>query len=341
MSRRFNGALDVLQAVVMLVLLAAGTPAAAEQPGGADRIQVAQATPPPDPALVEKVRQANAQCFTCHTGAALAHPPRQDMDMEKLKLFLVDPQAYEHSNHGGVDCKNCHGQGYVPFPHRPEARTQTSQCSECHAQKVLRLEPQFDKSVHAQELPGKFTCQTCHDPHKYQVARKTGDPREIVAQDNAMCLDCHSSDKAFHKLAKPDTERPDIDRIHNWLPNQQLHWKAVRCVDCHTPASTMKQLALSHEILSKDRAEKDCVACHSTNSALRTRLYRHLVDQEVQTAGFTNSIILRSAYVVGATRNTYLDIGGLALVGLTVAGVFGHGFIRILTGTWRRWRRHD
>jgi hypothetical protein len=40
------------------------------------------------------------------------------MDMEKLKFLFVDPQAYEHSNHGGVDCKNCHGQGYIPFPHR-------------------------------------------------------------------------------------------------------------------------------------------------------------------------------------------------------------------------------
>lgn len=295
---------------------------------------------PPDPALVEKVKQANAQCFSCHTRAALIYPPRQDMDMEKLKLLTVDPQAYDHSNHGGVDCKNCHGQGYVPFPHRPEARTQTSQCSECHAQKVLRLEPQFDKSAHAKELPGKFTCQTCHDPHKYQVAKKIGDPRDIVAQDNAMCVDCHSSDRAFHKLAKPDTERPDLDRIHDWLPNQQLHWKAVRCVDCHTPVSTMKQLSLSHEILPKERSEKDCVSCHSTNSTLRTRLYRHLVDQEVQTAGFTNSVILRSAYVVGATRNTYLDMAGLALIALTTAGVLGHGFIRILTGLWRRWRRH-
>ena len=291
-----------------------------------------------DPVLAEKVRAANAQCFACHTQAGLANPPRADMDLVHLGKLLVNPGAYEHSNHGGVDCKNCHGQAVAVFPHRAGAHAEISQCSECHAQKVMRLEPQFDKSAHVRQVPGKFTCVTCHDPHKYLVAQQIGDPRRIVRQDNAMCIDCHGDDAAFHALA-PDTRRPDLALIHDWLPNVQLHWQAVRCVECHTPPSTVRQLSLSHEILAKDRAERECVTCHTRDSSLRTRLYRHLIAEEEETAGFANAVILRSAYVVGATRNTYVDTAGTWLLGLTVAGVLVHGVLRIFAALRRRRQR--
>ncbi|HEY0885530.1 MAG TPA: cytochrome c3 family protein [Ramlibacter sp.] len=338
-NRFFLAGCRMAFAVVALALPASGIAHAWSGSGQPVRFEVAQATPP-DPALAEKVRRSNDQCLSCHSAAGVANPPRADLDLERLKTFLVDPTTFKDSNHGGVECKTCHGQAYVPYPHRPNARAQISPCEECHAQKVLRLEPQFIRSVHARNLPGRFTCATCHDPHRFQVARKIGNPRRIVSQDNAMCLDCHADDRRFRKTAKPDTPRPDLDHIHDWLPNPQRHWQSVRCVECHTPVSTVDSLSLSHEILDKTRAVKDCVACHSADTALRTRLYRHLVDQEQQTAGFMNSVILRDAYVVGAMRNTYLDTGMTVLLGLTVAALGGHGLIRILAALWRRTRRH-
>jgi predicted CXXCH cytochrome family protein len=251
----------------------------------------------------------------------------------------VDTELYSSSNHGGVECKTCHGAGFAEFPHKDAARQQISQCSECHAQKVLRIEAQFDKSVHATLLPGKFTCTTCHNPHVFKSARKLFYPRQIVAQDNRMCMDCHQSDRRFHALA-PDKERSDLERAHTWLPHIQSHWKDVRCVECHTPVSTVKTLALSHEILRRSDAGKDCVACHSKESALRTRLYRHLVGAEQETAGFLNSVILRNSYVIGASRNTYLDwVGGLLVAG-TVGAVAGHGILRCAAGFWRKRRRN-
>ena len=206
---------------------------------------------------------------------------------------------------------------------------QISQCSECHAQKVMRIEAQFDSSVHATRLPEKFTCTTCHDPHRFLAAARLVDPRRIVAQDNAMCLDCHGSDRRFHAIA-PDKERADLERAHDWLPNIQLHWKNVRCVECHTPVSTVKSLALSHQILAAKDTGRDCVACHTRDSALRTRLYRHLIAAEQESAGFANSVILRNAYVIGATRNTYLDLAGGLLIAGVVGGVTGHGILRLL-----------
>jgi hypothetical protein len=49
--------------------------------------------------------------------------------------------------------------------------------------------------------------------------------------------------------------------------------------------------------------------------------------------------MLGSSYVIGATRNEYLDTGALALIALTVAALAGHGLIRLVVGLARRGRR--
>ena len=295
-----------------------------------------------DAAVVKKNHQANADCFACHSAAGLKNPPRADLDLGKLEAALMVEEVFNESNHGHMDCRECHGQSYREYPHAAAGKSETSPCSECHAAKVLRLEPQFAASVHGRHLKDKMTCSTCHDPHIALSAAKLNDPRKIVAQDNVACLACHNSDTTFAKFA-PESEttpgvlrtRPDIDSIHAWLPNTRLHWQAVRCVECHTPAVAASKL-LSHEILNKEKAEKHCVTCHSRDSSLNTRLYRHLVKDEQQQHGFTNSIILANAYVIGATRHPVLDATILGLAALTLLGVLGHGVLRLLFAIRRK-----
>ncbi len=290
-----------------------------------------------------QVRAANADCFSCHSPQAVHKPPRADLDLSALAKFAHNPapDTYQTSNHGKVACHQCHGRAYDAYPHPETARENRSDCAECHASKVMRIEQQFDASVHAVRLKDKFTCSSCHDPHRDLIAHRLVEPRRIVAQDNRHCLDCHDSDKAFAQFAPQEASgtakpRPNIDRIHDWLPNTRLHWDAVRCVDCHTPATK----TLSHEILSKDKAERQCLACHSANSTLKARLYRHLQKEENERLGFLNSIILTNAYVLGATRNPLLDsvIGGLFV--LTLLGILIHATARLIGWLLRR-RRND
>lgn len=296
---------------------------------------VAAETKPIDPELLEKIRRSNAECFSCHTEAGLKHPPRTDLDLVKLKETLHDPDAFKRSNHGNMECKQCHGQGFNDYPHVQDALDEVSPCEECHAAQVLKVEMQFDNSVHARKLRDQFTCNSCHDPHTALIAAKLGDPRKIVRQDNEMCLDCHNSDLQFAKLAPDQKKRPDIDRIHEWLPNPALHWRAVRCLECHTPVAK----TLSHEILDKEKAEKRCVSCHTTNTSLASRLYRHMAKDEQQQYGFLNSVILSNSYIVGATRHPLIDQVVIALVTLTLLGVLLHGVIRIAVGLIRRTRK--
>lgn len=295
--------------------------------------------PPPTPEELVKIKAANGECLTCHSEAGLKKPPKEGLDLKKLRHYLVDLDTYTASDHGQMACSQCHGDGYGKHPHDAKAKEGLSECQDCHARKAMRIERQFDKSVHAENLSDSFTCATCHDAHVMTLASKLRDPHKIVAQDNKICLDCHDSDLAFAKIAPEKKKRPPIDEIHSWLPNTRLHWQAVRCIECHTP--TDDKLSLSHEIQNKDKAEKKCATCHSANTSLNARLYRHLAKEEQNKYGFLNSVILSNSYVVGATRNPSLDWIVIGLFVATVVGVIGHGLVRIITTRMRRSKNHD
>lgn len=319
----------------IIALLAGGWSLAAL--GGSDA--------PIDTATIEANRKANEACYACHSAAGIAKPPKAGLDLSKLKDSRLEPTVYNPSDHGVMDCRECHSKThYTDYPHAEAGKTATVGCTDCHAAKVLRLEPQFNASVHAKvkSVKEKFTCFTCHNAHINIVQKRLKDPAKIVAQDNHGCLECHNSSETFARFA-PEAEktpgqkkaRPDIDAIHDWLPNAKAHWNSVRCIECHTP-EVQEGKMLSHEILNKDKAEKKCLTCHSANSTLKVRLYRHMVKDEQQKFGFTNSVILTNSYVIGATRHPLLDSILIGLAALTLLGVLIHGAIRIVAAMRRK-----
>ena len=287
------------------------------------------------PEDLKNIQDSNAKCLECHSEDGFDALERQGVDKDKLRDHLVDFGVYSDSSHGRVECKACHVKGFEDFPHADDDKKQINWCDECHTRKFLRIEMQFDESVHAKEgVKDKFTCSTCHDPHVFQAAKYMNAPRDVVRQDNDFCLDCHGSDQGFAQVSKE--ARPDLEKNHEWLPNRPLHWNAVRCVECHTPVS---KKVMSHEILPAEKAEKRCVACHSADSTLRLRLYKHLVSEERSKVGFINSVILNEAYVVGATRNVYLDMAFGIVAALVIGGIGFHTVLRIIAG-WLRRRRN-
>ena len=281
------------------------------------------------PEQLAKIRVINDQCLACHSLAGVTHPPKAGLDLKRLRGLVRDEDAFYGSDHQRLSCTKCHNEGYDEHPHAADASEMTSTCADCHDKIATAVGKQFDKSVHAANLSDQFTCATCHDPHLMRVAAKLGDPHKIVAQDNRVCLGCHDSDQTFARFAPEKKSRPLIDEIHDWLPNARAHWKAVRCVECHTPAVAANE-PLSHEIVSKDKAEKKCLSCHSANSSLNTRLYRHLVSEERQRLGFANSVILANSYVLGATRHALIDTLLMIAFGAMIVGLLAHGVGRIV-----------
>ncbi len=295
-----------------------------------------EASSSPPSSADQQTKEANAKCLACHSEAGLNNPPRADMHLEGLANLLISAERFEKSVHGEEACKDCHGDSYVQYPHVANSRYQIKMCPECHKSAGRRKFNEFKQTLHYINHPHNFSCVSCHNPHTLQRAKQLGSAKRLIAQDNGMCRDCHDSDQRYGQFTT--RPRPDLVEVHKWQPNPELHWKSVRCIDCHTPPS--ERGGTSHVILGKDKAERDCVVCHSATSSLRTRLYRYFAEQgQIEQAGFLNGAVLSEAYVVGATRNIWLDRATWVITGLLLAGIVVHGLLRIVASRLQKRRK--
>lgn len=277
---------------------------------------------------------AKEDCLRCHGEMEALQRRATKPDVSPL---LVPPEEFARSEHRRLKCTRCHSKKHRTFPHPPTPKP--SDCETCHiaegtdeigqaAARFSQIAAEFRQSVHLQRHPKVFTCHRCHDPHRFRLWREVSRP--MIAEQNRVCLACHASDSQFAQIA-PQRPRPDPAKAHVWLPHWALHQRQVRCLDCHAVANPNGYL---HQIVSKEEALRDCVACHSHNSLLKTTLYRRVPQEEGSSFGFTNAALLKDAYVMAATRHRLLDWAGSVAVLLSLFGVAAHGLLR-----WRAMRR--
>lgn len=149
---------------------------------------------------------------------------------------------------------------------------------------------------------------------------------EFILYDNEICLSCHANESKYQLLTSLDN--PNILDKHDWLPNEGLHFRKVRCVECHTQLSDT--LLVAHNIQPKENAVKNCVECHSKNSRLLTSLYRMQFTDQRSLSGFSNSFMLEESYIIGANRNYYLNRLSIILFGMVIIFLSIHAFLRLI-----------
>ncbi|MBZ0243383.1 MAG: cytochrome c3 family protein, partial [Bacteroidales bacterium] len=147
---------------------------------------------------------------------------------------------------------------------------------------------------------------------------------EIVQTHNVACISCHDDPIRFQLVS--DTTRPDLAKVHSFIPNYKAHLKSVRCIECHT--SQQDTLWVAHQILEKELAVKKCVECHSSNTMLMASLYKYQ-NLEARQDGFLNAVILNDSYVIGANRNYIFNIASIVLFGIALLGIAIHVYLRI------------
>jgi hypothetical protein len=258
---------------------------------------------------------------------------RKDPTEAKKASVYVDAVGLARSEHRGMVCVDCHPKSFAQYPH-PAARR--AYCPDCHVVDEARqdgvrfaeIASDFGHSVHNQKNDS-FRCIHCHDAHTFQLSTT----RVRVFDHNKVCLRCHASAELFRRFAKEDP--PDLDVAHDWLPNRDLHWSRVRCVDCHTGYGAPLG---SHLILARSFAVKKCEACHDAHPRQLLRLYGRMRARERRELGFLNAMIVNDSYVIGATRNRTLDFWALLIMGGSLGGVSGHGALRVLAAAIRRRR---
>lgn len=219
-------------------------------------------------------------------------------------------------------------EGFDAYPHKGK-RTDAPDCTTCHSgdeslpyNRAL-IEKDVKASVHAQLVDPDFKCSNCHSPHDFRPVRKMASIEEAIQVANDTCMECHTQpDEKAGITAKQALQK--LSDKHTWIPMWDLHTKAARCVDCHTQGNQ----ETIHRILPAAQAQRECVACHSRDSLLLTKLYKHIAKEERSKGGIVNSVMFNNAYMIGATKNSWLDIGSLLIFGLALAGIALHGFGR-------------
>ncbi|MDZ7743034.1 MAG: cytochrome c3 family protein [Bacteroidota bacterium] len=280
----------------------------------------------------------NQKCLKCHGDHFYTYYnewTEADVKERMNPYFVIDSAEFYNSNHDGFVCIDCHSYEYEEFPHAGYLRMELKYtCLDCHGgdenyamYNFEKIQEEFEKSVHSSRHDETFTCWMCHDPHTYAINARTNlNVKDIVTYDNEICLSCHADIDKYQLLT--EARNPNILETHDWLPNQALHFKNVRCIDCH--ARTSDTLLVAHEIKPKEEAVKRCVECHSENSILMASLYKHQAQEKRNKAGFFNASILNEAYVIGANRNFYLNWISVVLFGVVFIGIFAHAVLRIL-----------
>lgn len=290
-----------------------------------------------DEERVYEYLEENQKCLNCHGHAYYYY--YNDWVERNIKermnpYYIVDSAKFYISNHWNFRCVDCHSEDYMEFPHAGELRMEPIyECIDCHGDdddysyfNFEAIDEEFHKSVHSSKHSEEFTCWMCHNPHSYKInARTNENMEEFIQYDNEICLSCHANISKYQLLTNLDN--PNILDKHGWLPNQGLHFKSVRCIECH--AEINDTLMVAHNIQSKEMAVKRCVECHSKNSMLLTSLYKMQFTDQRSIIGFSNAAILDEAYIIGANRNYYLNRLSLIIFGLIMLFILGHATLRL------------
>ncbi len=286
-----------------------------------------------------KNAQENEACFQCHGQSKYHYINKEAKKIVTKKMYselILNRNKFYESNHREFKCIDCHSEDYATFPHAGNLRMEAKPtCIDCHGgdEKYAKfnfenIEKEFTESVHSQKHEEDFTCWMCHNPHTYEITARTNQVvKETVAYDNAICLGCHGNLSNYQLLT--DKRNPNLLTKHEWLPNQALHFKSVRCIECHTKKMNDSTL-VAHKILPKAEAVKKCAECHSNNSVLMAALYKYKLKEVRSARGFFTSIFDSDSYAIGANRNFYLNVLSLVILGLVLLGIFVHAILRIL-----------
>ena len=296
-----------------------------------------QAQDEPEERVYENIEE-NQQCFKCH-GHTYYFYYNDFLDREvKDRMnpyFVLDSAEFYVSNHWNFICTDCHSYEYKNFPHPGELRFEPLPvCIDCHGgdETFARfnfegIEEEFHKSVHSTKHSDDFTCWMCHNPHSYKInARTNENMQEFITYDNEICLSCHANVSKYRLLTTHDN--PNVLTTHSWLPNQGLHFKNVRCIECH--AEINDNILVAHNVQPKEKAVKLCVECHSKNSRLLASLYKLQFTDEYSVAGFANAEMLEESYIIGANRNVYLNRLSILFFGFALMFVLAHALLRII-----------
>jgi hypothetical protein len=282
--------------------------------------------------------EENGHCLSCHANQIYSfHNEWLEVETQRLMnpFYIIDSTKMVAGVHGSFRCTDCHSPDYETYPHNAELKLEPlNTCIDCHggddtyaSYQFDKIEEEFHKSVHFEKSGESFSCSKCHDQHYYRAtARNSSNVSEIVSYANDMCLSCHDDVLKFQMVSSE--ENPQLNQVHAWLPNQELHFKNVRCIECHTVV--VDSFLVSHNIMPKENALRNCNSCHSSNSLLKASLYKYENLKARSESDKIGALIQNEAYIIGANQNPMMRVVSFIIFGLTLFAAGVHWVFRMI-----------
>jgi cytochrome b subunit of formate dehydrogenase len=194
----------------------------------------------------------NDACLDCHGDRDL----RRDAGARAGSSVFVDAKALAASQHGDLDCVDCHADATDDHP----ARLAPAACASCHEDE----EAEYAGTVHGAALAAGVgdapTCASCHGGHDILAA---DDPASRVHRQRipATCGSCHA-DEAFNARRPVRINRPLAGYRHSvHFTSLMADGTGASCTDCHA-AHQLYPSADPRSTTSRGNIATTCGACH-------------------------------------------------------------------------------
>ena len=291
---------------------------------------------------------AEMGCSGCHESVTEAHP---DDGLPPSKASCKDChddvyKEYTLSLHGSnASCSDCHNPHEAKSPTEVSGFDMNRQCSSCHdTAETVESHDQWlpQAGLHIEALP----CITCHTGSENYVITMYLIKRD---QDNRYSNFKPAGREDLERLAGEKPVQELVDTDNNGLIslselrafNNNPTYTDMRLWGMMTPESVTH----SYQILDN---RWDCSFCHASGpDAMQTSYvafpekdgtYNRLAVEKGAVLDVLNGT--PDFYMMGATRNKWLNIAGLLIiVGGTIMPI-GHGTLRFLTRKNREGKGH-
>jgi predicted CXXCH cytochrome family protein len=263
--------------------------------------------------LLIKKDEKSTLCITCHTDKQylvntkhnLIHSAPGEKNLEGKTVAQAGVCSACHLPHKearkpgeGQDfttqlCMSCHSKGNIAEKAIPSDYTHPLNIKifeesdrndflvTVNAKKEKLTLPLFNRRG-VQDINGKITCSTCHDPHRWRADSTEGEIRKDATGDRTtsflrkaspdICRECHD-DKFYILNSKHDLSKvaPEERNILDQTPSE-----SDICGTCHLAHGAKKDYLWAREIEteSANTAENLCIDCHNDNGTAKDKVVK-------------------------------------------------------------------
>jgi hypothetical protein len=251
-------------------------------------------------------------CISCH-GFGSSHGVTADrgrMADSCGQCHVKNREDLAGSAHGGkVTCVKCHGSHEIGGARLAPSRA-AAYCGGCHTD----IAAEYGNNVHevalAKGVKGSPSCLHCHgSTHSLRPIERGKEGGYSDTFLSKRCASCH------------DQLSSDLEEKHDFLLPVRLHLGPNVGCACHTAKTAGAHiLGPDNQAVKGMEKEDTCKLCHHKEGKLLSAV-----------------TVKKNAYVIGATREWWLDLIGIAIVVMTFVGMpLGHGALRVLAGMMRK-----